>query len=285
MHRSLHSGLCLASLSLTLLPTFSPAQTTTAAIKTAIPIVAQGFDLRDVRLLDGPFKQAMELNQQYLLFLEPDRLLSGVRQNAGLTPKAPRYGGWESQGVAGQSLGHYMTALAQQYRATSDARFRERLDYIVDELAECQAKDPTGYVAAIPNGKSVFEGLKARGGRMEGWVPWYTMHKLFQGLRDAHRFCGNEKAKQVLFKLTDWADAVTRDLTEAEKETMLGMEHGGMPEVLADVYALSGDPKHLAVARRFCHRFVMDPVARGEDRLPGLHANTQVPKIVGAARL
>ncbi len=285
MHRSLHSGLCLASLSLTLLPTFSPAQTTTAAIKTAIPIVAQGFDLRDVRLLDGPFKQAMELNQQYLLFLEPDRLLSGVRQNAGLTPKAPRYGGWESQGVAGQSLGHYMTALAQQYRATSDARFRERLDYIVDELAECQAKDPTGYVAAIPNGKSVFEGLKARGGRMEGWVPWYTMHKLFQGLRDAHRFCGNEKAKQVLFKLADWADAVTRDLTEAEKETMLGMEHGGMPETLADVYALSGDPKHLAVARRFCHRFVMDPLARGEDRLPGLHANTQVPKIVGAARL
>ena len=254
-------------------------------VKPAVSAQAEPFDLRDVRLLDSPFKTAMELNAQYLLSLEPDRLLSGVRKNAGLEPKAPRYGGWESQGVAGQSLGHYMTALAQQYRATGDERFHARLDYIVKELAACQAKDPTGYVAAIPDGKAVFEGMKKRGGKMLGWVPWYTMHKLFQGLRDAYLLTGNEQARVVLIRLADWADFVTKYLTDQEKEVMLGMEHGGMPETLADVYAISGDPKHLATARRFCHRFVMDPLARGEDRLNGLHANTQIPKITGAARL
>ena len=246
---------------------------------------AAAFDLREVQLLEGPFKAAMELNARYLLSLEADRLLSGVRRNAGLQPKAPRYGGWEAQGVAGQSLGHYMTALAQQCRATGDSRFLERLNYVVGELAECQAKDPTGYVAAIPDGKAVFEGMKKRGGRMLGWVPWYTMHKLFQGLRDAYRLTENEQAKAVLIRLTDWTDFVTKDLTEQETEIMLGMEHGGMAETLADVYAITGNPRHLATARRFCHRLVMDPLARGKDRLDGLHANTQIPKITGAARL
>lgn len=257
----------------------------TDRVTPAVAVKATPADLRDVRLLDGPFKDAMELNARYLLTLEPDRLLSGVRKNAGLTPKAPRYGGWEGQGVAGQTLGHYMTALAQQYRASGDQRFLDRLNYVVDELAECQAKDQTGYVAAIPDGKAMFAGMKARGGRMEGWVPWYTMHKLFQGTRDAYRYTGNEKAKQVFLKLADWADAVTKPLTEVEKETMLGMEHGGMPEVMADAYAFTGEAKYLAAARRFCHRAVMDPLSRGEDKLPGLHANTQIPKIVGAARL
>lgn len=262
----------------------SHAQPATVAPEKVTPKTVT-FDLRDVKLLDGPFKTAMELNAKYLLSLDSDRLLSGVRQNAGLLPKAPRYGGWESQGVAGQTLGHYMTALAQQYRATGDERFRERLAYIVKELAECQAKDPTGYVAAIPDGKAVFEGMKKRGGKMLGWVPWYTMHKLLQGLRDAWLFTGNEQARAVLIRLAEWVDFVTKDLTEQEKEVMLSMEHGGMNETLADVYAITGDSKHLTTARRFCHRFVMDSLARGEDRLNGLHANTQIPKMTGAARL
>ena len=256
-----------------------------ASVEPVVTPKATPPDLRDVRLLEGPFKDAMELNARYLLWLEPDRLLSGVRRNAGLPTKARSYGGWEGQGVAGQTLGHYITALALQYRATGDQRFRNRLNYIVDELAACQAKEAFGYIAAIPNGKTMFAGLKARGGRMDGWVPWYTMHKLFQGLRDAYLFTGNEEAKQVFLKLADWADAVTKDLTAAELETMLAMEHGGMPEVLADAYAMSGDPKYLAAARRFCHRTVMDPLSRGEDNLAGLHANTQIPKITGAARL
>jgi len=242
-------------------------------------------ELRDVRLLDGPFKTAMELNAKYLLSLEADRLLSGVRENAGLAPKAPRYGGWEKEGVAGQSLGHYLTALAQQHRATGDERFRARADYIVSELAACQARDTNGFVAAIPEGRNLFYGLKKRAGRQDGWAPWYTMHKLFAGLRDAYLLCGNQTAKTVLIKLADWADLVTRELTPAEMETMLGNEHGGMPEVLADVYAITRESKYLDLAKRFSHRQIMDPLAHGEDRLTGLHANTQIPKMTGAARI
>ncbi len=250
----------------------------TQAVPERVPLKVRAFDLRDVKLLDGPFKTAMELNARYLLSLEPDRLLSGVRQNAGLAPKAPKYGGWESQGVAGQSLGHYMSALAQQYRATGDQRFLDRLNYIVSELAECQAKDPTGFVAAIPDGKAMFESMKSRGGAVVGWAPWYTMHKLFAGLRDAYLLASNEQARTVLIRLADWADLVTGKLTEQEMEVMLGAEHGGMLEALADVYALTGEPRYLTVARRFRHRFVMDPLARGEDRLNGLHANTRFPR-------
>ncbi len=256
-----------------------------SAVELAVPLTASAPDLRDVRLLDGPFKVAMELNAKYLLSLDPDRLLSGMLQNAGLPPKAPRYGGWESQGVAGQSLGHYLTALAQQYRATGDQRFLERVNYIVGELSRCQARDPNGFVAAIPNGRALFHGLKQRDGRLEGWAPWYTMHKLFAGLRDAYVLCGNEQAKAVMIRLAGWAEAVTHDLSPQEMETMLGNEHGGMAEVLADIYLLTGDPQHLELAKRFCHHLVMDPLARGEDRLNGLHANTQIPKMTGAARL
>ena len=198
----------------------------------SLPVTAEGvhpcsrfFELSEVRLLDGPFKTAMGLNGEYLLSLDPDRFLSGVRTNAGLDPKAPRYGGWESQGVAGQSLGHYMTALSQQYQATGDEKFKRRVDYIVDELAYCQAQDSTGYVAAIPNGKEEFEGLKARGGRLLGWVPWYTMHKLFQGLRDAHRFCDNEKAKESsAIQLTGWARCVASGTFAAVRSRYMSWE-------------------------------------------------------------
>ena len=254
-------------------------------VQPAVPARAAPFSLQEVRLLDSPFKTAMALNAEYLLTLEPDRLLSGVRRNAGLPPKAPRYGGWEAEGVAGHSLGHYLTAIAQQYQATGDTRFLDRVNYIVAELAACQARDTNGLITAIPNARVMFASLKTRSGRVEGWAPWYTMHKLFAGLRDAHQLCGSALAGTVLLKLADWADGVTRDLTPQEMETMLGEEHGGMPEVLADVYALTGDPRYLALAKRFCHHRVMDPLARGEDRLDGLHANTQIPKITGAARL
>jgi len=245
---------------------------------------AKFFAPSEVRLLDGPFKTAMDLDGRYLLSLEPDRLLSGVRKNAGLEPKAPAYPGWESAGVASHTLGHYLSAVARYYGDTGDGRFLDRVNYLVDELVLCQKQDPAGYMSAIPDGKAQFDGLKQRGGKVLGWVPWYTMHKLFAGLRDAWLLCGNEKARTSLIQLADWADTVTRDLTEGEREVMLSTEHGGMLEVLSDVYALTGDPRHLETARRFRHRFVMDPLAHGEDRLTGLHANTQIPKMTGAAR-
>ena len=252
---------------------------------------ARGFDLADVRLLDGPFRRAMALDAEYLLRLEPDRLLSWFRKEAGLRPKAEVYGGWEERGVAGHSLGHYLTACAMMYAATGDARFRERVGYVVDELELCQRANGDGYVAAIPGGKKIFREVAAGDIRSQGfdlnggWVPWYTLHKLFAGLLDAHEHCGNAKALAVVRGLADWADRTTARLSEEQFQRMLVAEHGGMNESLAELHARTGEERYLKLARRFYHRAVLDPLARREDRLAGLHANTQIPKVIGLARL
>ena len=249
------------------------------------------FDLADVRLLDGPFKQAMTRNADYLLRLDADRLLSWFLKEAGLKPKGEVYGGWETQGVAGHSLGHYLTACALMYAATGDTRFRDRVSYIVDELERCQKANGDGYVAAIPGGKKIFREVAAGDIRSQGfdlnggWVPWYTMHKVFAGLLDAHRYAANEKALTVVRGLADWADRTTAKLTDEQFQRMLVAEHGGMNESLAELYARTGDEKYLRLARRFRHRAVLDPLAQREDRLQGLHANTQIPKVIGLARL
>jgi len=252
---------------------------------------ANAFELADVRLLEGPFRRAMLLDGEYLLRLEPDRLLSWFRKEAGLKPKGEVYGGWEAQGVAGHSLGHYLTACAMMYASTGDARFRERVAYVVDELALCQQAHGDGYVAAIPEGRRIFREVAAgdissQGFDLNGgWVPWYTMHKLFAGLLDAEAHAANEKARAVAVRLADWAHATTAGLNEEQFQRMLACEHGGMNESLAELYARTGDEKYLRLARRFRHRAVLDPLARREDRLPGLHANTQIPKVIGLARL
>jgi uncharacterized protein len=249
---------------------------------------AEAFDLADVRLLDSPFKTAMELNARYLLSLSPDRFLSLFRQGAGLTPKAPNYGGWEApESGAGRCLGHYLSALSLQYRATGDARFKSRIDYIVDELATCQEAYGNGYVGALPEARVVFARLAANDGRAlyQSRVPWYVIHKLMAGLRDAYLLAGNAQARVVLIKLCNWAVATTQGVDDTQFQIMLDQEHGGMREVLADVYAITGDPKYLTLANRFAHRKVLEPLARKEDQLAGLHANTQIPKIVGSARI
>jgi DUF1680 family protein len=247
----------------------------------------QPFDLADVRLLDGPFQRARDRDTAYLLSLDPDRLLHGFRTEAGLAAKAPTYGGWENMGVAGHTLGHYLSAVSLDFRATGDPRLKSSADYLVAELALCQAKNGNGYVSAIPDGKAMFADV-ARGradGVARGWVPWYTLHKLLAGLRDAHLYAGSAPAKDVLVRLSDWVIATTAALSDDGWQVMLEQEHGGMNEALADVYALTGDPKYLAAAHRFYHKAVLDPLARREDDLTGLHGNTQVPKLIGLARL
>lgn len=252
-----------------------------------VPGQVQPFDLADVTLLDGPFKAAMGRDTAYLLSLDPDRLLHNFRTEAGLTPKAPIYGGWENSGVAGHILGHYLSALSMEYRATGNPHVKQRIDYIVGELALCQEKNGGGYVSAIPNGKAMFADVKAGHGDgvHRGWVPWYTMHKLFAGLRDAYLYAGNTQAKDVLIKLSDWAIVTTANLDDAQWQIMLEQEHGGMNEVLADVYALTGEAKYLALSRRFYQKSVLDPLTLREDHLAGLHGNTQIPKLIGLARL
>lgn len=264
-----------------------PAMTDVYKVAPAVAGRVQPFDLADVTLLPSPFQAAMGRDTAYLLSLDPDRLLHNFRTEAGLTPKAPIYGGWENSGVAGHILGHYLSALSMQYRATHDPRIKTRVDYIVGELALCQEKNGKGYVSAIPGGKAMFADVAAGHGDgvHRGWVPWYTMHKLFAGLRDAYLYTGNAQAKGVLVKLSDWAVDTTRNLSDAQWQVMLEQEHGGMNEVLADVYALTGAPKYLALSRKFYQKSVLDPLTQREDRLAGLHGNTQIPKVIGLARL
>jgi DUF1680 family protein len=279
----------LISISLLLFPLW-----TTAAAKGRVPDrirrEARAFDLADVRLLEGPFKKAMALDARYLLRLEPDRLLSWFRKEAGLKPKGEVYGGWEQQGVAGHSLGHYLSACAMMFASTRDARFRERVNYIVNELELCQRANGNGYVAAIPEGKKIFREIAAGDIRSQGfdlnggWVPWYTLHKLFAGLLDANEYCRNANALTVAVKLADWADTTLANLTDEQFQRMLACEHGGMNESLAELYARTGNAKYLRLSRRFHHKAVLDPLARREDRLQGLHANTQIPKLIGLAR-
>lgn len=252
---------------------------------------AKPFSLREVRLRESPFQHAMQMNARYLLMLEPDRLLHRFRLYAGLQPKAPAYGGWESMGVSGHTLGHYLSACSMQYASSGDDAFRKRVDYIVAELAQCQQKHGNGYVSAIPEGERIFREVSEGNIRTQpfdlngGWVPWYTMHKLFAGLIDAFVHCGNEQALTVAKGLGDWAYRTTSRLSEEQWQQMLACEHGGMNEAMANLYALTGDEKYLQVARKFYHRAVLDRLANGEDCLPGLHANTQIPKIIGVARL
>jgi uncharacterized protein len=257
----------------------------------AVDLEAQQFPPKDVRLLSGPFKDAMERDAHYLLSLDPDRLLSGFRSEAGLKPKAAKYGGWEAQGIAGHTLGHYLSACSRMYQDTGNSEFLERVNYTVAQLAECQKANGDGYVAAIPDGKKVFTEI-ARGEihahdfNLNGaWVPWYTIHKEFAGLIDAYQFCGSTNALDVATNFADWVGATTANLTDAQWQQMLVCEQGGMNEVMAELYALTGNTNDLNLAEKFYHQAVMDPLARGNDALDGLHSNMQIPKTIGAARL
>jgi DUF1680 family protein len=260
-------------------------------VKPAVSFKAQAFPLSNVRLLDGPFKRAMDLDARYLLSLEPDRLLSWFRKEAGLRPKAVNYAGWESQGIAGHTLGHYLSACSLMYASTDDRRFLDRVNYIVDELAACQRANGNGYLAAIPNGKKAFieiarGDIRTQGFDLNGiWVPWYTLHKEFAGLIDAFELCGNLKSLTVATNLANWAKETTKNLTDEQWQRMLICEHGGMNEVLAELYSITGDATYLALAKKFYHKAILESLAQGKDELDGKHSNMQIPKVIGLARL
>lgn len=271
------------------LPRWLAAQSNAPGPARSVTRAVEPFELRDVRLLDGPFREAQQRDGAYMLSLDPDRLLHNFRVNAGLEPKAPVYGGWESQQpwvsirCHGHTLGHWLTAGSLMYASTGDERFEARVHYIVDELKACQDAGGTGLVCAFPDGDETLRNAVA-GERYQG-VPWYTMHKIFAGLRDAHVLAGNHLALDVLVRLTGWASLSTSPMSDAEFQRMLDREHGGMSEVLADVHSLTDDGSTLELARRFCHQALLDPLARGEDPLDGLHGNTQIPKVAGFMRL
>lgn len=260
---------------------------------------ARALPLDRVRLLPSLYRDSVEANRRYLMMLEPDRLLHNFRKLAGLEPKGAIYGGWESDTIAGHMLGHYLTALSLMHAQTGDAECKARADYIVDELAEVQTAHGDGYVAGftrkrgelIENGKLLFAEIMAGDIRSLGfdlngcWVPLYNWHKLFAGLFDAERWCGNTRARTIALGLAGYIDRVFAQLDDAQVQQVLDCEHGGINESMAELHARTGDPRWLRLAERLRHRKVLDPLTMAKDSLPWIHANTQIPKLIGLARL
>ncbi|MES2277241.1 MAG: glycoside hydrolase family 127 protein [Bacteroidota bacterium] len=247
----------------------------------------QRFPLTEVRLLKSPFLDAEQTDMNYMLKLDPDRLLAPFLREAGLVPKAASYGNWENTGLDGHIGGHYLTAVAQMYAATGDKKWKARLDYMIGELKRCQDNRSDGYVGGVPGGPQMWQQLKGGDFSLfrKKWVPWYNLHKLYAGLRDAYLIGGNQDAKSILIKLSNWASNEVSGLSEEQMQLMLSTEHGGMNEVFADVAAITRDDKYLVLAKRFSHKAILQPLEMKQDKLNGLHANTNIPKVIGFERI
>ena len=250
------------------------------------------FPLGDVSLLDGPFKHARDLNIEVLLKYDVDRLLAPYRKEAGLSEKAKCYPNWE--GLDGHVGGHYLSAMALNYAATGNAGCKKRMDYMISELKACQdanvLKYPDwgpGYLGGVPNSVALWPKIKAGevGAIWKYWAPYYNIHKMFAGLRDAWLYTGNTDAKNIFLNFCDWAINITQGLSDKQMEEMLGNEHGGMDEVLADAYQISGNEKYLTAAKRYSHKVFLEPLSQGIDNLDNKHANTQIPKFIGFERI
>ena len=263
----------------------------------ALGVVAQDklykdeFPLGDITLLDGPLKHARDLNVQVLLKYDCDRMLAPYRKEAGLQPRKPSYPNWD--GLDGHVGGHYLSALAIN-AATGNEECRKRMEYMISELQlvlDANNQRPEAwchnYIGGVPNSAKMWTAFsKGDFGPYFGtWAPFYNIHKMYAGLRDAWLYCGNEQAKNLFLKFCDWAVDITRDLSDEQMEKMLGNEHGGMNEVLADAYAITGEQKYLNCARRFSHKLLLVPMEEGKDCLDNMHANTQIPKVIGYQRI
>ena len=251
----------------------------------------QYFELADVQLLQSPFKHAQELDKQYLLDLEADRLLAPFHREAGLETKAESYTNWENTGLDGHIGGHYLSALSMMYASTGDKAIGKRLEHMLTELKKCQDAHGNGYLGGVPGGMQIWEEIadgKIRAGTFslnDKWVPLYNIHKTYAGLRDAFLYTGNEMAKEMLLKMTNWAIALVSKLSDDQIQDMLRSEHGGLNETFADVAAMTGDEKYLKLAKQFSHKTLLEPLSKQEDILTGMHANTQIPKVIGYERI
>jgi len=268
--------------------------------RTMLPFSAKALPLSAVRLGPSDYATAVEVNRTFLLNLSADRLLHNFLLYAGLPPKAPIYGGWENDTISGHTLGHYLTALVRTYEQTGDIACRERADYIVAELARAQAARGNGYVGAlgrkkkdgtIVDGEEIFPEvmrgeIHSGGFDLNGsWSPLYTIHKLMAGLLDVHAAWGNPTAQKVEVGLAEYFANVFAALDDAQMQKLLNTEYGGLNESFAELYAQTGDKRWLDVAQRIYDHKVMDPLGAGEDKLENFHANTQIPKVIGLARI
>ncbi len=250
----------------------------------------QPFQLNDVRLIDSPFKNAEDIDKEYLIELDADRLLAPYQKEAGITPVKENYTNWENTGLDGHIGGHYISACAMMYASTGDTAMLNRVNYMIEKLGECQEKAGNGYLCGVPGGREMWNEIAK--GHIDAatfslnhkWVPLYNIHKIFAGLRDAYIFTGNKKALDELIQLSDWFLSITEHLSDEQLQQMLISEHGGMNEVFVDVYSLSGNQKYLTFAKRFSDNSILNPLITKNINLPGMHANTQIPKVIGFKR-
>ena len=258
-------------------------------VNAQIPDQLEHFDIKDVRLSESAFKKAQDMDIRYLLSLDPDRLLAPYMKEAGLEPKAENYTNWENTGLDGHVGGHYLSALSYMYASTGNQEIKDRLDYYISELKRCV--DAEGYLSGVPNGRHIWKEISegniraASFGLNDRWVPLYNIHKIYAGLRDAYLITGSKDALNMFLGLTGWMYNLTEGLTEEQLQDMLRSEQGGLNEVFADAAALSGDSRYLDLAKRFSHKYLLDFLIAKEDKLTGMHANTQIPKVIGYKRI
>ncbi len=250
------------------------------------------FDLNEVLLLEGPMQEGRDLNIEVLLQYDVDRLLAPFRIQAGLEPKSDPYANWA--GLDGHVGEHYLSAMAMNYAATGNADCKSRMNYIIAELDTIQqanaVNNPSwgvGYLGGMPGSEKLWTNLKI--GDLttykQTWAPWYNLHKMYAGLRNAWLYADDNLAKKLFLNYCDLGIMIIADLDAAQMEKMLDEEHVGMNEVYADAFEISKDPKYLEAAKRFSHKRLLNPLAEVEDVLYNMHANTQVPKFMGFARI
>ena len=262
------------------------------------------FDLEEVTLTDGMFKTALDINNTTLLEYDVDRLLTPYFRQAGFTEweaQHPNFPNWGSGNfrLDGHVGGHYLSALALAYAATKDedmrATMKERMEYMIDKMAQCQAVFDNntdglyGYVGGLPdNGvwTGLYHGDLTKFNQNRGNVPLYTIHKVFAGFRDAWLYAGIEKARECFLKMCDWGVNLISNLNDAQMQDVLNTEHGGINEMFADAYQMTGDERYLTAAHRYAHRTMIDNMQTvNTNFLSNKHANTQVPKYIGFERL
>ncbi len=259
-----------------------PFQEAIAFTANQVPAKVQPFPMTDVRLLPSAFLDAQNANLAYLKRLDADRLLHNFRVNAGLSSSAKPLGGWEAPDceLRGHFAGgHFLSACALMYSSTGDEDIRKKGDYMVSELAKCQAKLNGGYLSAFPI--SFFDRLNAR---QKVWAPFYTIHKIMAGMFDMHQHCNNPQALRVLEGMAQWVDDWTAPIPEPHMQQILNTEFGGMNEVLYNLAALTGNEHYAQIGDRFTKKVFFNPLALRKDELRGLHANTHIPQVIGAAR-
>jgi hypothetical protein len=241
--------------------------------------MAKPFSMPEVRLLPGVWKETMELNRSFLYSLPNERLAHNFRITAGIPSDADPLGGWEAPDceLRGHYVGHYLSSCALMHASTGDQVIASKANDLVTMLAECQSKD--GYLGAYP--ATFYDRLR---NRQKVWAPFYTYHKIVAGLIDMYEHAGNRQALGMALRMADWADIYARSFTDDDWQSVLLIEHGGMNEASFNLYAITGKTKYRDLAYRFEHKKIFDPLAAGEDKLDGNHANTNIPKVIGAAR-